>query len=381
MAVKETLAIGADRRSDRAREELGEIFVASYRRLVAQLSTVVGDAVEAENLVHEAFVRASALGARFRRVDDPEAWLRRTAIDLHRSRRGRLRQFGGPRSRPVDGGGPTGLEDPLVGPPDYDTIAWRGQRRRRRRALAGGVLAGVLVVTGAVRGAVTGDVAGPDRDRKVDVTVPPPARGAPYPVATMEDLAPGTYELTPSANIGHPRALVTVPAGWNAAEGPERFSGHAPGRSNGQAPKHLTWYAGLLVLEPTSVAAPPCIDGVANDRVVGYMDFAAQARVVSQVPGFDVISAPETVTRFGHSAVHLRVRTVGGRSRCTEDDLFVTVRNPGIAFSPDRATSEVWVVDVDGDPLIVLATRWGLLPPRVARQLTDLVDSVTFVDG
>lgn len=86
----------------------------SYRRLVVQLYGVVGDAAEAEDLVQEAFVRAAAAGQRFLRVDNPEAWLRTTAINLHRNRWRKLRNFTAVRSQlatPVD---LPGLEDHLA---------------------------------------------------------------------------------------------------------------------------------------------------------------------------------------------------------------------------------------------------------------------------
>src|SRR6476469_3670297 len=91
MGQKETLALGHE--PPVARWSLREVFDLSYRRLVVQLYAVVGDAVEAEDLVQEAFVKASASGARFLRVENPEAWLRRTAINLHRNRWRKLRNF------------------------------------------------------------------------------------------------------------------------------------------------------------------------------------------------------------------------------------------------------------------------------------------------
>lgn len=72
---------------------LSEVFDASYRRLVVQLYGVVGDICEAEDLVQEAFVHATAAGRRFLRADNHEAWLRTTAINLHRNRWRRLRNF------------------------------------------------------------------------------------------------------------------------------------------------------------------------------------------------------------------------------------------------------------------------------------------------
>jgi RNA polymerase sigma-70 factor, ECF subfamily len=72
---------------------LEQVFYVSYRRLVIQLYGVVGDRAEAEDVVQEAFVRAAAAGERFARTANPEAWLRTAAINLHRSRWRRLRNF------------------------------------------------------------------------------------------------------------------------------------------------------------------------------------------------------------------------------------------------------------------------------------------------
>jgi len=93
MGQKETLAVGRDPAARDSHWSLQEVFTASYRRLVVQLYGVVGNAGEAEDLVQEAFVRASATGSKFLRVDNPEAWLRRTAINLHRSRWRKLNNF------------------------------------------------------------------------------------------------------------------------------------------------------------------------------------------------------------------------------------------------------------------------------------------------
>jgi RNA polymerase sigma-70 factor, ECF subfamily len=93
MGQKETLALGHEPRPGESSWTLHEVFDTSYRRLVVQLYGVVGNAGEAEDLVQEAFVRASASGSRFLRVDNPEAWLRRTVINLHRNRWRKLRNF------------------------------------------------------------------------------------------------------------------------------------------------------------------------------------------------------------------------------------------------------------------------------------------------
>jgi RNA polymerase sigma-70 factor (ECF subfamily) len=103
------------RESSTAREPaLEDVFKASYRRLVVQLYGVVGDLVEAEDLVQEAFVRAAASGRRFLAVDNPEAWLRRTAINLHRNRWRKLRNFSRIRHRLENPTDPPELEEHVV---------------------------------------------------------------------------------------------------------------------------------------------------------------------------------------------------------------------------------------------------------------------------
>jgi RNA polymerase sigma-70 factor, ECF subfamily len=72
---------------------LEQVFHVSYRRLVVQLYALVGDRAEAEDVVQEAFVRAVAAGRRFTTTTNPEAWLRTTALNLHRSRWRKLRNF------------------------------------------------------------------------------------------------------------------------------------------------------------------------------------------------------------------------------------------------------------------------------------------------
>lgn len=70
---------------------LQDVFEASYRTLVVQLYGITGSFDEAEDVVQEAFVRAAATGYRFLHADNHEAWLRTTAVNVHRSRWRKLR--------------------------------------------------------------------------------------------------------------------------------------------------------------------------------------------------------------------------------------------------------------------------------------------------
>ncbi|KRE98754.1 hypothetical protein ASG88_17065 [Nocardioides sp. Soil777] len=68
------------------RVSLHEVYDASYRKLLVQLYCLTGDLEVAEDVVHEAFVRAASSGRRFLHEADHESWLRTTAIHVHRSR-------------------------------------------------------------------------------------------------------------------------------------------------------------------------------------------------------------------------------------------------------------------------------------------------------
>ncbi|MBF4769194.1 sigma-70 family RNA polymerase sigma factor [Nocardioides agariphilus] len=63
-----------------------EVYDASYVRLVVQLLALTGDLADAEDAVQEAFVKALGQGARFARLDNPEAWLRTVALNHVRNR-------------------------------------------------------------------------------------------------------------------------------------------------------------------------------------------------------------------------------------------------------------------------------------------------------
>lgn len=66
------------------------LFRNSYRGIVQSLSLAVGDSAAAEDATQDAFVEACVRWNRISRYDNPEAWVRRVAINklrkMHRSR-------------------------------------------------------------------------------------------------------------------------------------------------------------------------------------------------------------------------------------------------------------------------------------------------------
>jgi RNA polymerase sigma-70 factor, ECF subfamily len=63
-------------------DAFARFYAASYPRLVGQVFAVSGDLADAEDAVQEAFVRAAARWGQVCRYDQPEAWVRRVAINL-----------------------------------------------------------------------------------------------------------------------------------------------------------------------------------------------------------------------------------------------------------------------------------------------------------
>ena len=73
-------------------EGFEEFYLATVGRLLGQLFPVTGDLHEAEEIVQEAYARASAHWARLRDYDVPEAWVRRVAMNLAADRGRRLQR-------------------------------------------------------------------------------------------------------------------------------------------------------------------------------------------------------------------------------------------------------------------------------------------------
>src|SRR5829696_9489594 len=73
-------------------EDFEAFYAGAVGRLLGQLLPVTGDLHEAEEVVQEAFARASARWARLRDYDVPEAWVRRVAMNLAADRARNLRR-------------------------------------------------------------------------------------------------------------------------------------------------------------------------------------------------------------------------------------------------------------------------------------------------
>lgn len=67
-------------------DHIRDLYAGSYGRLVVQLYAVTGDLQEAQDAVQEAFIKALASPRELRAKDNPEAWIRRVAVNHARNR-------------------------------------------------------------------------------------------------------------------------------------------------------------------------------------------------------------------------------------------------------------------------------------------------------
>jgi hypothetical protein len=252
--------------------------------------------------------------------------------------------------------------------PDLGALESRGRALRVRRQVGIVAAATLLAVTGAwlLR----------DQTPQTVEPAPPiePGPGArPYPGPVMEDLEPGTYELFPSRVRTEPSALVTVPRGWNSWQGPNRFGPQRPGDTNEQALPGSTWYADLLIVKITAVA-DTCEDPHSPDQFVETSRQAVDA--IKRIPGYRFVGEPVTDDRFGYPATHFVLRALPETQGCPDYNAFGTSGHDTVGVG-ERA--DLWVVAVDGSPLMINAGTNGEVPPRIRAELAAMVDSIEFV--
>ena len=262
----------------------------------------------------------------------------------------------------------------LVEIPDFAGLEQRGRHlRMRRRAGVAATLAAVL----AIGGVAISQAHRTEADHGV-VNPPPPVKAQPYPGATMKNLDAGRYRLYPSRAERDLTADLTLPAGWNAWMGPNRFDGHAPGRSNDEALGHLTWYVGALVIEVDSVNTEGCgapVDQLTTPRQV----VAALGRAYSMT----VVDGPTSVRKFGYPATRLRLKVTRAAESCNENttSVFHSTANGFVGYAYTGTLLDVWVVDVEGTPIYVQQAWTPNAPRHVRDELATVIESIRLTPG
>ena len=260
----------------------------------------------------------------------------------------------------------------LVEIPDFAALDRRGHDLRiRRRAGVAAALAAVLALSGA---AVWQTQRSSVDDKPIER---PHSQTHTYQGASMKTLAAGTYQLHPSADEGKLVAELTLPRGWNAWVGPNKFDGHAPGRSNGAALGHMTWYVGALALEVDQVNTHGC-------RGPGLRVLESRRQVVdalSRAFSMELVREPRQVQRFGHQATRMQMRVTREFEDCPVPDdavVFHSTLDGSIQYAPVGTVLDIWVVDVDGRPIYVQGAWTPNAPARARTELDGILDSIRF---
>jgi hypothetical protein len=261
--------------------------------------------------------------------------------------------------------------------PPFELIEAAARRRRRRRHAVGGVVAACLL-------AVSGFLVVHDRDSRTEVgpaddRTTPSGEVTPYPAYAMTTLRAGTYELRTSFDPRASAVRFSLPAGWNAWMGPNRFEGMSrqvtfDAKTNeGVLRDDPDWYVGLLMVDVDSMAQREC-----TSTSMEGASAPALAQALTRVPGLDVLAEPESTVRFGHRAVHLRLQE-GTRGT----DCGWIFRNASGAQTGDGelgTTYDAWVIDTADLPTVV----WAEWTPRAPRTEVDallgIVDSIEIED-
>jgi hypothetical protein len=260
--------------------------------------------------------------------------------------------------------------------PAFEPLEAAGRRRRRRRHAAVGVVAACTL-------AAAGFLAAPDNDSGEPRPADDSERSSfvtPYPIYEMVTLQAGTYEVTPAPGSSFPVVRFSVPPGWNAGYSPERFEGlDEVATYDAEVNKALLaqdpdWYVTVLGLDVRWVAQRQCSD-------VDVTDAASLVRALTNVPGLEVTAGPEDTVRFGHPAVHLRLRDQDRQPpSCRRETILRDARGNYLAHFERGTTYDIWVTDLDGRPAMFAALWTRGTPHAEVDAALGILDSVELLD-
>lgn len=278
-------------------------------------------------------------------------------------------------------------------PPDVDAhdILARGKlRRRRRTTLQAGAAAAVLAVIGMGAFGFTRA----DRTSTLPAILPTPtttARTLPsWDCVASQCLTAGTYRVGLGVgDDGKPLSgELQVPWGDWASDG---FL-HRVWKDSGAGSVVLNVY------EPKSLAGPqPCDVEKTVDLGPSATTNDLAARL-SDLPQFTVAEGPTAVPAFGRETIHLRIQADslqceppghgnqyqlavmhGGDGLGTWEDRSPAIPMGDSTLDPGhRVVIDLWVVDVDGQNIVVEARQEGSPTDTTVTQLDQVRQSVRF---
>jgi hypothetical protein len=238
-------------------------------------------------------------------------------------------------------------------PPDVQGLISGGRARRRHRnaTRAGFGVVAVVLVAGSVYGVTQVD---PGRAR----TEPDPAANTTVmTLPSFQDtefvpIKPGTYRMAVGADADADHARIEAEL---TVRGPGWLSGTQPvlSEASGAGPGPIT--AGVGVYQPTLLAGGSGCTGSWTGRAPGATPLE-MARQLTSLPWSEVVQRPTATWAFGHDALHLRLRI---DDQCPMNEVYLLAKTPsgdrGISYAnePQVVDIDMWVVDMDGTPVVV----------------------------
>lgn len=191
-------------------------------------------------------------------------------------------------------------------------------------------------------------------------------------VSDFQVLEAGTYYLEPIPETST-RVSFTVPDGWVSWAGTFKPS-----------PANEDEYVGVTIATVTELIEDPCLSHSWSDPGPTVADLADG---LAALPGMVVIDAPSEVTAFGFDGQHLIVEVPDlafdpalgsdGFLDCVSGS-FHAWRGPRFDdryYQAPRQSLEFWVLDVQGQRLLIEKTHFP------ASTLTDLAELDAVVDS
>ena len=241
---------------------------------------------------------------------------------------------------------------------------------RRRTTYAVGLVAAATVLALVLGRDWVPRAEAPEPADDVPVRALDPERGK---YLDPEDLDPGRYRARfafPPAG-GLPDVEIDVPAGW----GQDNDSALATAPSSDGSARRIDLVGRVLRVEsnPCSPQWVPPAPGTLG-----------LARALSSVARTGV-TAPVPVTLDGHEGYVVRLqgpRTEDAFLRCTQGSPFQLYLQEGaMAFEYPGWTSRIWVLDVEGNPVLIQASHGPDVTPAQKAELVEMVESISFTES
>lgn len=192
-------------------------------------------------------------------------------------------------------------------------------------------------------------------------------------LADFQVLPAGAYYLEPIPGTST-RVSFTVPEGWLSWTGTFKPS-----------PANEDEYVGVTIATVNELIDDPCLSQTWSDPGPTVADLADG---LAALPGMVVIEAPSEVTAFGFDGQHLIVEVPDiafdpalgseGFLDCVSGS-FHAWRGPAFDdryYQGPRQHLEFWVLDVEGQRLLIEKTQFPASPPADLAELEAVVDSI-----